>query len=156
MTAAGKSDSLFVGLVPSYEVKIRVKLSGSGEETTKGQIIAESDSAYGVWAFYAVEPETGCVGFAREGRTYAWNYRLPRDQWVELKVVGEPGRTTLYADGVPVGTLGNEKAFEEYATFVFPMQRIGIQTGDFDGEMEIVTTSTERKSFRPEERSSRK
>ena len=156
LTAAGKSDSLFVGLVPSYEVKIRVKLSGSGEETTKGQIIAESDSAYGVWAFYAVEPETGCVGFAREGRTYAWNYRLPRDQWVELKVVGEPGRTTLYADGVPVGTLGNEKAFEEYATFVFPMQRIGIQTGDFDGEMEIVTTSTERKSFRPEERSSRK
>lgn len=144
LTAAGKSDSLFVGLVPSYEVKIRVKLSGSGEETTKGQIIAESDSAYGVWAFYAVEPETGCVGFAREGRTYAWNYRLPRDQWVELKVVGEPGRTTLYADGVPVGTLGNEKAFEEYATFVFPMQRIGIQTGDFDGEMEIVTTSTER------------
>ncbi len=156
LTAAGKSDSLFVGLVPSYEVKIRVKLSGSGEETTKGQIIAESDSAYGVWAFYAVEPETGCVGFAREGRTYAWNYRLPRDQWVELKVVGEPGRTTLYADGVPVGTLGNEKAFEEYATFVFPMQRIGIQTGDFDGEMEIVTTSTERKSFRSEERSSRK
>ena len=156
LTAAGKSDSLFVGLVPSYEVKIRVKLSGSGEETTKGQIITESDSAYGVWAFYAVEPETGCVGFAREGRTYAWNYRLPRDQWVELKVVGEPGRTTLYADGVPVGTLGNEKAFEEYATFVFPMQRIGIQTGDFDGEMEIVTTSTERKSFRPEERSSRK
>ncbi len=156
LTAAGKSDSLFVGLVPSYEVKIRVKLSGSGEETTKGQIIAESDSAYGVWAFYAVEPETGCVGFAREGRTYAWNYRLLRDQWVELKVVGEPGRTTLYADGVPVGTLGNEKAFEEYATFVFPMQRIGIQTGDFDGEMEIVTTSTERKSFRPEERSSRK
>ncbi len=156
LAADGKSDRLSVGLFPSYEVEIRVRLSGSGEETTKGQIIAESDSAYGVWAFYAAEPETGCVGFAREGRTYVWNYRLPRDQWVELKVVGEPGRTTLYADGVPVGTLGNEKAFEEYATFVFPMQRIGTQTGDFDGEVEIVTTSAEGTSFRREEKSCRK
>lgn len=114
----------------------------SGQEEKNGrympQIIAESDSAYGVWAFYAVEPETGRVGFAREGRTYTWDYVLPRGQWVTLRVAGEPGQTTLYADGVKVGTLGNAEPFEEYATFVFPMQRIGEETGSFRGEVEMV------------------
>ena len=99
------------------------------------QIIAESTSAYGTWAFYAVEPETGRVGFAREGRTYTWEYELPREEWVELKVVGETGRTSLYVNGSFVGTLGNEKAFEEYATFVFPTERIGEETGQFAGEI---------------------
>ncbi len=103
--------------------------------TISPQIIAESASAYGTWAFYAVEPETGRVGFAREGRTYTWEYELPREEWVELKVVGETGRTSLYVNGSFVGTLGNEKAFEEYATFVFPTERIGEETGQFTGEI---------------------
>ena len=115
----------------------------SGQKEKNGrympQIIAESDSAYGVWAFYAVEPETGRVGFAREGRTYTWDYVLPRGQWVTLRVAGESGQTTLYADGVKVGTLGNAEPFEEYATFVFPVQRIGEETGRFRGEVEMVS-----------------
>ncbi len=142
--AGGKRNRLCdeaAGLEPYYEVEMRVKLSGStggaGEESRPVQILAESDSAYGKWAFYAVEPETGAVGFSREGRTYTWDYKLPYDEWVDLKVVGEPGKTTLFADGVMVGTLGNEKAFEEYATFVFPIERMGAQTGTFDGEIEI-------------------
>ena len=109
------------------------------EEVDGAQIIAESTSAYGTWAFYAVEPETGRVGFAREGRTYTWEYELPREEWVELKVVGETGRTTLYVNGSFVGTLGNEKAFEEYATFVFPTERIGEETGQFTGEITFRT-----------------
>ncbi len=142
---SGQKNRLYdetIGLEPDYEVVMRVKLFGSAEDSGKGhrpqQIISESDSAYGTWAFYAVEPETGAVGFAREGRTYVWDYTLPCDEWVELKVVGEPGKTTLYADGVLVGTLGDEKAFEEYATFVFPVERVGTQTGKFDGEIEIL------------------
>lgn len=123
-----------VGIEPSYEVTIRVKIADGT------QIIAESDSDYGTWAFYAAEPETGCVGFAREGRTYVWDYRLPLGEWTELKVVGRPGRTTLYVDGESMGTLGNDKPFEEYATFVFPVQRIGRETGAFDGEAEVAVT----------------
>ena len=107
----------------------------AAEEADGVQIIAESTSAYGTWAFYAVESETGRVGFAREGRTYTWEYELPREEWVELKVVGETGRTSLYVNGSFVGTLGNEKAFEEYATFVFPTERIGEETGQFAGEI---------------------
>ncbi len=110
---------------------------GIREEKAPAQILAESDAAYGEWVFYAVEPETGCVGFAREGRTYTWDYVLPCSEWVELKVIGEKGRTTLYVNGKRVGTLGNEKAFEEYATFVFPVERIGVETGRFEGEMEF-------------------
>ena len=55
-----------------------------------------------------------------------------------MKVVGESGRTTLYVNGESMGTLGNETAFEEYATFVFPMERIGRETGKFDGEVEVM------------------
>ena len=156
-----------IGLEPNYEVEMQVRLAeddmsvraGAKEdqltaengETTetvaqaKSQIIAQSDSAYGEWEFYAVEPETGCVGFAREGRTYTWDYTLPYDEWVELKVVGELGQTTLYVNGQKVGMLGNDKAFEEYATFVFPVQRIGEETGAFHGEVSLEWR-------RPEER----
>ncbi len=144
-----------VGLEPFYEVEMRVRLnktdaadeagetSASAQQRTAdkagmhvAQIIAQSDSVYGEWVFYAAEPETGKVGFSREGRTYTWDYVLPYDEWVELKIVGEPGQTTLYADGRKVGTLGNREAFEEYATFVFPIQRIGEETGSLDGEVD--------------------
>ena len=126
-----------VGIEPSYEIEMRVYLEEK-DVRTGTQVIAEGDHAYGAWAFYAVEPETGRVGFAREGRTYTWDYVLPRGQWVTLRVAGEPGQTTLYADGVKVGTLGNAEPFEEYATFVFPVQRIGEETGAFRGEAEMV------------------
>ena len=138
----GEANRLYedtTGLEPSYEINLRVYL----ESTPETQIIAESDSPYGVWAFYGAEPETGRVGFAREGRTYTWDYVLPRDQWVELTVVGEPGKTTLYVDGERVGTLGSNKPFEEYATFVFPVQRIGAKTGAFRGEAEMTGEGTE-------------
>ena len=122
------------GLEPSYTVAIKVcpDENASGE-----QVIAESDSAYGEWAFYAAAPETGQVGFAREGRIYTWDYTLPYGEWTELRIVGELGQTTLYVDGEPVETLGSNEPFEEYATFVFPIQRIGEQTGRFRGEVSV-------------------
>ena len=132
------------GLEPYYEVDIRVKLQeeanngGRAGTERKRQVIARSDSPYGEWAFYAVEEETGSIGFAREGRTYTWDYELPYGEWVELKVVGEPCQTTLYVNGDLIQTLGNERAFEEYATFVFPVESIGAATGEFDGEVELV------------------
>lgn len=146
-----------IGIEPSYKVRMRVYLeenqadgqdkdSGrpdtvSEEPADKGemeQIIAKSDSPYGVWAFYAAMPGTGRVGFAREGKTYTWDCVLPRGKWVELEVVGELGQTSLYADGKLVGTLGSGEPFEEHATFVFPVQRIGEETGAFRGKVEML------------------
>lgn len=103
----------------------------------RAQIIAEGDCAYGKWAFYAVEPETGRVGFAREGRTYTFDYTLPEGEWVNLKVKGTSGETTLYAEGKMVDSPGSDEPFEEHATFVFPLQRTGRQTGQFDGKLEL-------------------
>ena len=156
----GEANRLYdekTGVEPDYEVEMRVRLvrgttideeqmgQAGASVQTEPQIIAQSDSAYGDWVFYAAEPETGCVGFAREGRTYTWDYTLPYDEWVELKVVGELGQTTLYVNGQKAGTLGNREAFEEYATFVFPVQRIGEETGAFHGEVSLEWN-------RPEER----
>ena len=122
------------GVEPTYEVRISIY----PDETAKGaQVIASGESAYGEWAFYAAEPESGRVGFTREGRTYTWDYTLPRGEWTELAVLGELGQTTLYVEGVPVGTLGNREPFEEYATFVFPIERIGEETGAFQGEVSV-------------------
>ena len=126
-----------LGLEPPYEVRISVCLD---EDAAGTQVIAKSDSAYGEWAFYGAEPETGLVGFAREGRAYTWDYELPRGEWTEIKVVGELGQTTLYVNGVSAGTLGNRVPFEEYATFIFPMQRIGEETGEFQGEVSVELT----------------
>lgn len=106
------------------------------QEGAEGQVLSRSDSAYGEWAFYAAEPESGKVGFAREGKTYTFDYMLPVQQWVTLKIVGEIGMTTLYVDGEKVGTLGSREPFEEYATLVFPIQYLDRETGRFDGQAE--------------------
>ena len=130
---------------PYYTVNMKVRLEENPAESNKPQIIAEGDCAYGKWAFYAVEPETGKVGFTREGRTYIFDYTLPKGEWVYLKVEGEAGVTKLYAGGESfflgeekeVDSLGSGEPFEEHATFVFPLQRVGEQTGSFDGELEL-------------------
>lgn len=122
------------GIVPSYTVACRVYLEKGVAQS--GQILSKSDSAYGEWAFYAAEPETGKVGFCREGKTYTFDYTLPIEQWTELKIVGEPGMTTLYVDGEKIQTLGSREPFEEYATFAFPIQYLGEETGSFQGQVE--------------------
>lgn len=125
------------GIVPSYTVACSVYLEKGMEQS--GQILSKSDSAYGEWAFYAAEPETGKVGFCREGKTYTFDYTLPTQQWTELKIVGEPGMTTLYVDGEKTQTLGSREPFEEYATLVFPIQYLGEETGSFQGQVEWST-----------------
>ena len=123
---------------PEYKISMEVWLEpDTAGESGQAQILAEGDSAYGEWAFYAVEPKTGKVGFTREGKTYTFDYTLPKGEWVSLKLEGESGQTTLYVEDQKVEALGSEEPFEEHATFVFPLQRIGSQTSHFDGELEL-------------------
>ncbi len=124
-----------VGIEPPYEIYMMVYLNEG--DTPQEQILAEGDSAYGKWAFYAVEPETGKVGFSREGKTYVFDYTLPRGEWVQLNIGGSMGRIWLSVNSKKVDELGSGEPFEEYATFVFPTQRVGEATGSFDGEMEM-------------------
>lgn len=155
------TDDEVVAAEPDYEIQMEVWLEPGGETESRAerpdarndaktagkqsgqaglrraQIIAEGDCAYGKWAFYAVEPETGKVGFVREGRTYTFDYTLPEGEWVNLKLKGTSGKTTLYVEGKIVDSLGSDEPFEEHATFVFPLQRTGGQTGQFDGKLEL-------------------
>lgn len=120
--------------VPGYSVEMKVYLEPDGG---KEQVLAEGDSPYGKWAFYASEPETGKVGFTREGRTYTFDYTMPRGEWVNLKIGGGAGETVLYVDLKEADRLGTSEPFEEHATFVFPLQRLGKETGHFDGMLEF-------------------
>ena len=123
---------------PEYEISMEVWLEpDAAGESGQVQILAEGDSAYGEWAFYAAEPETGKVGFVREGKTYTFDYTLPKGEWVSLKLEGESGQTTLYVEDQKVETLGSDEPFEEHATFAFPLQRVGHQTSYFEGELEL-------------------
>lgn len=131
--AAGNHVALGNGETQNQNARTSGKAAGLG----RAQILAEGDCAYGKWAFYAVEPETGKVGFAREGRTYTFDYTLPEGEWVNLKLKGTSGKTTLYVEGKMVDSLGNDEPFKEHATFVFPLQRTGRQTGQFDGKLEL-------------------
>ncbi len=127
---------------PDYEIEMNVWLepgTAAGSSRTgvyQEQILAEGDGAYAEWAFYAVEPETGRVGFTREGRTYTFDYTLPAGEWVNLKVRGMAGKVVLYVEDEEVDAVGSDEPFEEHATFVFPLQRMGRQTSHFDGKME--------------------
>ncbi len=133
----GRTNLLYgddVGIEPAYEVQMEVC---PASDASGAQVIAESDAAYGEWAFYAATPESGRVGFVREGRLYEWDYTLPRGERTRLSIVGESGGTTLYVNGQSLGTLGSGEPFEEHGTFVFPIQRIGERTGRFQGEITL-------------------
>lgn len=139
---------------PDYEIQMKVyldfgALAEPGQDGTyQEQILAQGDGAYAKWAFYAVEPQTGRVGFTREGRTYTFDYTLPRGEWVNLTLVGTSGKVTLYVDNQETDTVGSDEPFKEHATFVFPLQRVGRQTTHFEGEMELDLRRPAAETFR--------
>lgn len=139
---------------PDYEIQMKVyldfgALAEPGQDGTyQEQILAQGDGAYAKWAFYAVEPQTGRVGFTREGRTYTFDYTLPRGEWVNLTLVGTSGKVTLYVDNQETDTVGSDEPFKEHATFVFPLQRVGRQTTHFEGEMELDLRRPVAQTFR--------
>lgn len=106
-----------IGIEPPYEISMEVVRNTDAE-----QILTRSDAPYGEWVFYASEKESGKVGFAREGKTFVYPYTLPEGETVTLRIVGEMGKTSLYANGKYVGEIGSAQAFENHASFVFPVQ----------------------------------
>ncbi len=51
---------------------------------------------------------------------------------------GEQNRTSLYVNGELVDTLGDGEPFGEYASFVFPLERIGSRTHSFHGMIKEI------------------
>ena len=130
------------GIGGAYSITFDVYRQSVGA-TPEEQILFETDSAYAQTAFKAVQTETGKVGFSREGRDYSFDYTLPEEEWVTLTIRGEQNQTSLYVNGELADTLGDDEPFSEYATFVFPLERIGSRTNSFCGMIRNIEIRAE-------------
>ena len=124
-----------IGIGGNYTVSMEVYRESSNDME---EILFETGSAYGQTAFKAVQTGTGQVGFSREGRDYSFNYTLPAGEWVNLTIQGEQNRTSLYVNGELVDTLGDGEPFSEYASLVFPLERIGSGSHSFCGMIKEI------------------
>ena len=96
-------------------------------------------------AIKAVQRDTGKFGFSREGRDYSFNYELPKDEWVKIKLETEFARTLLYVNDESVDELLFKSATGgKWSTLIIPLQRIGSKTNAFIGEIDDVQVSKEK------------
>ncbi|MCH5255985.1 MAG: family 20 glycosylhydrolase [Lachnospiraceae bacterium] len=131
------------GIGGEYSISFEVYKQGNMDVAYEEQILFETDSAYAQTAFKAVQTGSGKVGFSREGRDYSFDYTLPEDEWVTLTIRGSQNQTGLYVNGKLVDMLGNAEPFDEYATFVFPLERIGSRTNSFCGMIRNIEIKAE-------------
>ena len=71
------------------------------EEIRPGQILFETDSAYGSHDIRITE--NGKLGFTRELYNYEFNYELPLNKWTNLTIKTSDLKTALYVNGEFVG-----------------------------------------------------
>lgn len=77
--------------------------------------------------------DTGRVGLTRYGGAdHSFDYTLPLDRWVQLTWVAEPGHTTLYADGAPVGSVD--------ASIALPLRSVGAPKAGLRGDLDELLT----------------
>ena len=106
---------------------------------TDEQILFESENG----AIKAVQKDTGKLGFTREGRDYSFNYELPKDEWVKIKLETKFTRTLLYVNDEFVDELSISGTGGKWATLIIPLERIGSKTNAFIGEIDDVQVSKE-------------
>ncbi|WP_103981228.1 family 20 glycosylhydrolase [Helcococcus massiliensis] len=112
-------------------LRVKVKRTDASE---RPQVLFESP--YG--KIMAVQDKTGKVGLSRELFDYSFNYKLPINEWVELKFVNRLNEIDLYVNGELVDTLGDgdRTGYENkkmLATNMFPVEKIGSETDSFVG-----------------------
>ena len=76
-----------------YDYTISFTLEGAPEQ--KGTELFRSANA----VFYLSDPESGQLGFAREGYLNKFNFRIPQSGKVEIKIQGNNKFSRLYVDG---------------------------------------------------------
>lgn len=138
----------------NYTVKFDLTLT---EDAPKGTVLFASDNA----VVYVSDPQSGRLGFVREGYINQFNYRVTKGEKVTLAFEGDNRSTALYVNGQHRETLGavtlyvvkpqNRAAFQlpdpnafeptvyqpkdqihYQRTLVFPLAK----TGDFKGTIE--------------------
>ena len=125
---AGKSITTGqLGIAPNYTAEFRVKKIGNaaGEQTL---------FAGPTGTFVAVRASDGKVGITRDTWSYSFNYTLPADREVALKLVAKNRTLTLFADGVEIGAPVRDVFPEshKFSTFVFPLETVGAKNGNVE------------------------
>lgn len=123
-----------LGLGSDLRAKV-MRTSASAED----QVLFESP--YG--QIKAVQGATGKVGISREGYDYSFDYTLPVNEWVELEFKNTKDSTSLFVDGELVQTIGTGTRGQLHGTCMFPLARIGSESGAFEGYVtDVVATSS--------------
>lgn len=117
------------GIAPNYVAEIRVRRTGDAAE----QVISSGPTG----KFLAVQKDTGKVGITRDTWDYSFDYTLPKDKWVTLKLVAKGRTLTLFADGKEIGSPVRHlfPQSHRFSTFVFPLETIGDAKNGFQGEL---------------------
>lgn len=104
------------------------------EPAAPGDILFEADAPYGSHDIRIMED---CkLGFTRELYNYYFDYELPTDKKVNIKIVVDQQITKLYVDGEFAGSASGKYIHNDIvkkvnisnATFALPLERIGSKT----------------------------
>ena len=102
-----------------YNYTISFTLEGAPEQ--KGTELLRSANA----VFYLADPESGQLAFEREGYLNKFNFRVPQNGKVEIKIQGDNKATRLYVNGRLRQELGPLTIYAMY-----PNEQTKFQAGD--------------------------
>lgn len=121
-----------------YTLEFNVKRDPASGESP--QVLFESDSGQ----IMAVQGGAGSLGFSRDFRCHAFDYILPKGEWVRIALETQLSKTTLYVNGEKLQTLeggwefgedGRPVCVSKWASLVIPLRRVGSKTNAFVGEI---------------------
>lgn len=124
-----------------YAYRVEFTLQAAGN--VNGATLFRSPNA----VVYLRDPQTGQLGFARDGYDYTFNYEVPDNQPVQLAIEGDSQATRLYVDGKLCDTLDKKTLYFDQAkkskraylqTLVFPLAEAGSFKGMITGLKVIV------------------
>lgn len=98
------------------------------------QILFESDQGT-----IEIKKDSGKLGFSRLGNSFAFNYVVPENTWVDIQLRALPQETDLYVNGKLVDRIAlNSTTTKLVGTLIVPLQRIGSMTKAFKGSLDNV------------------
>lgn len=122
------------GIAPNYVAEFTVRRAAG----TQGEQVLFSAP---VGKIMAAQKDTGKFGIVRDTWLYSFDYTLPENKPVKIKLVAKDKTLTLFADGVEIGApkrhLYNDKVKSNL--FVFPLKNIGARENAFKGTIENLT-----------------
>jgi len=128
-------------LGPDYRVELELTVAGAYGEL----VLCSAERGGNTYTVY-LRDRNGHIGFAREGREYAFEEMLPVGEAVSIAFVGHANEVVLYVDGKVTESIGSSEQQAEHATLLFPVSEL-INAQDIireEGAYEITSLSGNR------------